>query len=167
MDLSPFEPDCGACAGLCCVIPEFAEGDRFPASKGACVACPNLDGFACGIHPERAARGYHGCISYTCHGAGQAVVRDIFQGRDWRGDDETLHGMAQVYHRLFRVQEARFMLETMAFAGLSEAREAERDQMLRAMDPGGPWTLRRLAEVERDCPRGAVDAWLTAGVPGD
>ena len=78
--------------------------------------------------------------------------------------------MAKALDDMFAVQETRFMLTTMEFAGLPPARERERKALLAALDPGGSWTAARLA-VARDAVAPAQD-WMArppsraAGAPG-
>lgn len=166
MDLSRYDAACGDCAALCCMAFAFEAGDRFPDAKPRGVPCRHLSGHRCGIYGERAARGFHGCASFTCFGAGQAVTRGLFGGRSWREDDALREPMAEAFQRLCEVQEARFLLETMAFAGLAAEKEAEREAMLAALDPGGEWSMAALDRAEAACPPGRARDWMAGIVPG-
>jgi hypothetical protein len=80
--------DCSRCAGLCCVGPAFARSADFALDKPAGVACPHLAAapgeFGCTIHDELRPRGFAGCTTYDCFGAGQHVVQDVYAGATWR-----------------------------------------------------------------------------------
>jgi hypothetical protein len=72
MDLPDRVPDCGRCAALCCVATCFDEGDDFAFDKASGDRCSYLTtGYRCSIHAARPERGFAGCVSYTCYGAGQ------------------------------------------------------------------------------------------------
>ena len=83
---SELRADCSSCAGLCCVVPAFAASADFAIDKPSGVACPNLanDDFGCTIHDRLPERGFPGCTVYDCFGAGQRVVQEHFEGREWR-----------------------------------------------------------------------------------
>ncbi|HLT10710.1 MAG TPA: pentapeptide repeat-containing protein, partial [Micromonosporaceae bacterium] len=66
--------DCSRCAGLCCVVPGFSASSEFAIDKPAGSPCPNLGpDFRCRIHDMLRARGFAGCATYDCFGAGQRV----------------------------------------------------------------------------------------------
>ena len=76
--------DCERCCGLCCVAPALVRSPEFALSKDAHAPCPNLErDFRCAIHAELTARGFSGCATYDCHGAGQHVTQVLFGGRTW------------------------------------------------------------------------------------
>jgi uncharacterized protein YjbI with pentapeptide repeats len=77
--------DCGRCSGLCCVASAFSASADFAIDKPAGVPCPNLrPDSRCGIHAELRPRGFAGCTSYDCFGAGQQVTQRSYDGQDWR-----------------------------------------------------------------------------------
>jgi uncharacterized protein YjbI with pentapeptide repeats len=77
--------DCANCAALCCVAPGFSASADFAIDKAPGQPCPHLDaGFRCSIHGQLRARGFPGCSSYDCFGAGQHVTQRTFGGTDWR-----------------------------------------------------------------------------------
>jgi uncharacterized protein YjbI with pentapeptide repeats len=77
--------DCTRCAALCCVAPAFTASADFAIDKPPGQPCPHLRGdFRCSIHGELRPRGFPGCASYDCFGAGQHVSQGTFGGRDWR-----------------------------------------------------------------------------------
>lgn len=86
--------DCQRCVGLCCVAPAFAVSADFAITKPAGHACPHLQlDFRCGIHDHLRQRGFSGCTTYDCFGAGQSVSQVRFAGSDWRGDPQTAQRM--------------------------------------------------------------------------
>lgn len=89
-----FAPDCTRCVALCCVAPAFDKGDDFAIDKPARAPCPNLDAaFACSIHSDLIEKGFHGCVTFDCLGAGQRVVQQVFEGRNWRDDPQIAQDM--------------------------------------------------------------------------
>jgi hypothetical protein len=98
--------DCGRCAGLCCVLPAFARSADFAIDKPAGRPCPNLgDGFRCRIHAQLRERGFPGCSTYDCFGAGQKVVQLSFAGGDWR-----TAGLADAFAVVRQLQELLWYL---------------------------------------------------------
>jgi hypothetical protein len=76
------QADCSRCVGLCCVLPAFVSSAEFAIDKPAGVACPNLhDDSRCGIHDQLRARGFSGCVTYDCFGAGPALTEVSPTGR--------------------------------------------------------------------------------------
>ncbi len=89
--------DCANCFGLCCVGPSFKASADFAIDKRAGTPCPNLStDFGCSIHSQLRERGFGGCTTYDCLGAGQKVAQVMFKGRDWRLAPETAERMFQV-----------------------------------------------------------------------
>lgn len=71
------EPDCARCAALCCVAPAFAASADFPIDKPAGAPCPHLQAdHRCGVHGERLALGFRGCVAFGCFGAGQRATAE-------------------------------------------------------------------------------------------
>lgn len=87
-DLGPaldLAADCSHCFALCCVVPAFARSADFAIDKPARHACPNLaPDFGCRVHSELRPRGFVGCTTYDCFGAGQHLAQVTFGGHDWR-----------------------------------------------------------------------------------
>ncbi|PWJ56317.1 Pentapeptide repeat-containing protein [Quadrisphaera granulorum] len=81
-DRSALRADCGRCAGLCCVLPAFSRSADFAFDKPAGMPCPNLRADArCRIHDELVPRGFPGCVTFDCFGAGQRAVEVVFGQR--------------------------------------------------------------------------------------
>lgn len=67
--------DCASCRALCCVGPAFVASADFALDKPAGRACPHLRGDdRCGIHDRLPERGFPGCVTFDCFGAGQRVI---------------------------------------------------------------------------------------------
>lgn len=85
--LALLRADCERCTGLCCVVPGFSKSSEFAITKPAGQPCRHLaPDFRCGIHADLRTKGFAGCTTYDCFGAGQQVVQVTFGGRDWRED---------------------------------------------------------------------------------
>ncbi|WP_245561413.1 pentapeptide repeat-containing protein [Actinomycetospora chiangmaiensis] len=97
--------DCGRCAGLCCVAPAFARSADFALSKPARTPCPHLsvgvpgEPAPCTIHAELPERGFPGCVTFDCFGAGQRVTA----WSDWRVAPDDAFGAFDVMRALHEV----------------------------------------------------------------
>jgi uncharacterized protein YjbI with pentapeptide repeats len=106
--------DCERCFALCCVVPAFFASADFAIDKPAGQPCPNLrPEFRCSVHDQLRPRGFPGCASYDCFGAGQQVAQVTFGGRDWRRAPETAAQMfpaftimRQLHELLWELNEA-------------------------------------------------------------
>lgn len=95
-------PDCARCASLCCVAPPFSRSADFPIDKAAGAPCPNLaPEHRCRIHADLRAKGYSGCASFECFGAGQRVTQHTFGGRDWRSHPELAPAIFQAFQVVY------------------------------------------------------------------
>lgn len=75
MDVAMLRADCARCAGLCCVVLAFDRSLLFALDKPAGTPCVHLGtDCRCRIHASRARRGFAGCVSYDCLGAGQRAT---------------------------------------------------------------------------------------------
>jgi uncharacterized protein YjbI with pentapeptide repeats len=94
---APRSADCSRCLALCCVGPAFAASADFAIDKPAGTPCPHLrrtrgsssaslrlPDHACGIHAHLHERGFPGCVTFDCFGAGQQVVEVTFGGASRR-----------------------------------------------------------------------------------
>ena len=146
--------DCARCAGLCCVAPGFTASAEFAISKAAGQACPNLrSDFRCGIHDQLRPRGFAGCTTFDCFGAGQQVIQVTFGGRTWRDQPELAQAqfgsfavMRQLHEMRWHVSQAVTYLrgrpEAEVPAVIAELSQA--DQALRAHAESGPEALAAL-----------------------
>ncbi len=98
--------DCARCFGLCCVALPFAASADFAANKSAGTPCANLrDDFTCAIHADLRTRGFAGCTTFDCFGAGQQVSQHTFEGRDWRTHPELADRMFAVFDVMRQLHE--------------------------------------------------------------
>lgn len=74
--------DCSKCMGLCCTALYFSKIDGFPSDKGSGEKCEYMDkSYRCEVHEKLEERGYTGCMSFDCLGAGPMVV-SLLKDRD-------------------------------------------------------------------------------------
>jgi hypothetical protein len=140
--MSDLRADCTRCMGLCCVAPGFARSADFAIDKPAGTACPNLSADdSCSIHAELRPRGFPGCTTYDCFGAGQQVTQQTYGGAvTWRSDPGAAGEMFRVFavmralhELLFYVTEAQRLTvpealhEQLAQAGADTRRLTEAD----------------------------------------
>ncbi|HEX3588839.1 MAG TPA: pentapeptide repeat-containing protein [Pseudonocardiaceae bacterium] len=131
--------NCADCFGLCCVAPAFARSADFAITKPAGTPCPNLtDGFRCSIHSELRERGFPGCTTFDCFGAGQQVSRVTFEGKDWRTHPETANRMFAAFRTMRVLHELLWHLtEAQAVDPRAELRDAiEQTERFTAYPPG-------------------------------
>lgn len=118
--------DCASCAALCCLALAFDRGESFAIDKPAGTPCPNLSRHDCGIHDRLEAEGFAGCVRYTCTGAGQRVVQELFAGQSWQDDPGLLVPMMEAFRGMRAIQERLAQLS--AARGLPLAEE-DRDAL--------------------------------------
>jgi hypothetical protein len=145
------QADCANCFGLCCVALPFARSADFAFDKPAGQPCTHLrEDFRCGIHDRLRERGFAGCTSFDCLGAGQKVSQVTFGGRDWRHDDETARRMFAVFPVVLRLHELlRHLAEALELDG------ALGDELTGAYERVDVLTRGSAAELEA-CDVGAV-----------
>ncbi len=111
--MSDLRADCAACMGLCCVAPGFARSADFAIDKPAGTPCPNLSADdSCSIHAVLRPRGFPGCTTYDCFGAGQQVTRHTYGGAaTWRSHPESAGEMFRVFAVMRALHELLFYLD--------------------------------------------------------
>jgi hypothetical protein len=161
MEPTMLTADCQRCAALCCVGLTFERGPRFALSKAAGVPCPHLSSSArCNIHPQRSARGFAGCASYDCLGAGQRVTQELFRGRSWQEQPHLLPAMLDAFRVMRQVHESIGLLRSAARLPLL-ARERQRlGELVAALQPAGGWSREALADFEQGALADDVAAFL-------
>jgi hypothetical protein len=71
------------------VVPAFYAVQGFAFDKPPHSACRHLTlENRCEIHGTLAARGFPGCVSFDCYGAGQRVTQEL-NGMSWRTSDKS------------------------------------------------------------------------------
>jgi hypothetical protein len=110
--LAELRADCAACSGLCCVATAFARSADFAFDKPAGTPCLHLaDDFGCSIHATLRPRGFPGCTTFDCFGAGQQVTGETFAGRTWRSDPHLSAEIFAVFGVLRALRELLWYLQ--------------------------------------------------------
>lgn len=162
MDDAMLRADCQRCAGLCCVALAFDRSSLFAFDKQAGEPCRHLQvNFRCGIHSALALRGFAGCATYDCAGAGQRVTQEVFGGRSWRHAPELLRPMLEAFRALRTVHESILLLRQAGHLQLSPRQSHVLSRMLLALQPADGWSLRSLMAFERGPLPGQIAAFLT------
>ncbi|WMT39858.1 pentapeptide repeat-containing protein [Paenibacillus sp. D2_2] len=106
------QSDCEQCFGLCCVALPYAKSADFAFSKADGVPCRNLGpDHRCSIHKHLREKGFRGCVTYECFGAGQHVSQEIFKGRDWKVNPELSKEMYGVFPVVQQLHEMLYYLD--------------------------------------------------------
>ena len=157
---------------MCCVAPGFRRSADFALDKPPGTPCPHLgDDFRCSIHQELRPRGFPGCATYDCFGAGQRVTREVYAGATWldppRGRDEVFEVFEVVrglHELLWYLSEAAELTEGTLRQDLAEA--------VRATEAMAGGTAKTLSGLDLDRHRDRVvpllrraSAAARAGVP--
>lgn len=131
--------DCSQCAALCCLAHAIDKSPLFAMDKPAGIGCPNLSTTAsCKIHDALSDKGFQGCINYTCHGAGQRVTQEIFQGKSWQSDPSLTLPMINAFLTLRRVHELVLMLQSALKLPLSAEQIETCQAMIADLSPNAP-----------------------------
>jgi uncharacterized protein YjbI with pentapeptide repeats len=129
--------DCANCFALCCVALRYNASTDFALTKPAGTPCVNLaTDDRCTIHAELRPRGFAGCVTYDCQGAGQKVSQVSLGGRHWRTDPKSARWMIVVFpvvrqlHEIlaYLVEAAELPADDVLHAGI-EGLSAEVDQL--------------------------------------
>lgn len=133
--------DCPRCFALCCVFPAPARSADFAIDKPARHACPNLaTDFGCAIHSELRPRGFAGCTTYDCFGAGQHVAQVTFGGHDWRESPAIARSMFDAFPVMRALHELLWYL-------------TEAETLCRPSPPSAPSLRNDVTAVLRDVER--------------
>ncbi|MBA9084951.1 hypothetical protein FHR92_001413 [Fontibacillus solani] len=109
---SRLQSDCEACFGICCVALPYAKSADFAMDKEGGNPCRNLcTDHRCSIHEQLIEKGFHGCVSYECFGAGQHVSQEIYKGKDWREHPELSQEMFSVFPIVQQLHEMLYYLD--------------------------------------------------------
>ncbi|WP_397538235.1 pentapeptide repeat-containing protein [Rummeliibacillus pycnus] len=115
--------DCTNCFGLCCIALPYTKSADFPFNKDGGEPCRNLcSDNRCNTHDQLREKGFRGCVSYQCFGAGQHVSQTIYNGEDWRNNSERANEMfavfplvQQLHEMLWYLNQALSLKETQSF----------------------------------------------------
>ncbi|WP_079529659.1 pentapeptide repeat-containing protein [Halobacillus hunanensis] len=104
--------DCENCFGLCCVALPYVKSADFPTKKDGGEPCQHLcANHLCSIHDQLREKGFRGCVSYECFGAGQHVSQNIYKGHEWRGEPERAKEMFAVFPIVQQLHEMLWYLK--------------------------------------------------------
>lgn len=110
--LNDLKSDCQNCFGLCCVALPFGKSADFPFDKDGGVPCRNLcTNNLCSMHDQLREKGFRGCVSYECFGAGQHVSQSLYKGKDWRDDEKRAEEMFAVFPLVQQLHEMLWYLK--------------------------------------------------------
>lgn len=140
----------------------FDKGEDFALDKPALHPCPNLSGHRCRVHDRLAAAGFPGCARYDCLGAGQRVVVEVFQGRDWQQDATLRRPMAEAFAALRRVHAGLELILAAEGLPLPPALADERAALRDAFHPAEGWTPGTLAAFAASGLEGRLKTFLAA-----
>lgn len=94
------------------MAPPFDAAQGFGYDKPAAEPCRHLQpDHRCAIHTELVSRGFPGCASFDCYGAGQHVTQQLFAGRSWRESPELAARMFSAYARQRALHEMQAMTQ--------------------------------------------------------
>ncbi|TYB83560.1 hypothetical protein [Maritimibacter fusiformis] len=156
-----FAPDCGVCAALCCLALSFDAGEDFAIDKPAGLPCPNLEAdFGCALYDRLADAGFAGCTRYDCHGAGQRVVQEVFDGANWRDQPALAEPMIAAFAAMRKVHEGLELLLAAGRLDLPDDLEEEREALIEAHAPEGGWDEATLARFLADGTPARLAAFL-------
>lgn len=104
--------DCKNCFGLCCVALPYRKSADFTFNKDSGDPCRNLcSNNLCAIHDRLREKGFRGCVSYECFGAGQHVSQSTYNGKDWRENAEHAEEMFAVFPLVQQLHEMLWYLK--------------------------------------------------------
>lgn len=141
---------CADCAGLCCVMLAFDKGEDFALDKAAQSPCPNLaPDFTCAIHAGLAEAGFSGCQRYDCLGAGQRVVQEVFNGKDWRRFPELLPAIADAFATMRQLHRDLELLLAARALPLNDSLKATLTALLAEATPPNGFTQTSLTDFAK------------------
>ncbi|WP_308465530.1 pentapeptide repeat-containing protein [Rathayibacter soli] len=156
--------DCSQCVGLCCVALAYAKSADFGYDKPAGEPCVNLqDDFRCGIHPNLRERGFKGCTTFDCFGAGQKVTQTTFGGRNWRDAAETRGPMFAVFPVMRQLHEMLWYLEAARAAPQAAPLYDELDRVRTATELLTTGSAESILALDVAAHRQSVNAVLARG----
>jgi len=105
------QSDCTNCFALCCVALPFGQSSDFPFNKEGGAPCSNLqEAYTCKVHSELRGKGFKGCTTYECFGAGQKVSQFTFEGISWREHQQLAEEMFAVFPIMQQLHEMLYYL---------------------------------------------------------
>ena len=161
MDKADLRADCSRCAALCCVALAFDRSEKFAIDKASGEICRHLrTDNGCRIHAEREERGFAGCVTYDCHGAGQRVTHEVFKGRTWRDDDTLLLPMTDAFNAMKRVHDQLLLLTEAGRLALDDQERKDLHALTSELSPPSGWTPESLTSFNTSNMEQRVRAFL-------
>lgn len=153
--------DCGQCFALCCTAFGFSRSTDFAADKAPGTPCRHLGvDFECGIHDSLPARGYRGCVTFDCFGAGQVVSQRLSGGISWRERPDSARSMFAAFAIVKQLHEMLWYL----FEAQERSYDADAIDSARALattiTEHTSGDLRALSSIDLERLHGAVRAVL-------
>ncbi|MFV2037996.1 MAG: hypothetical protein ACC646_10455 [Paracoccaceae bacterium] len=140
---------------------QLERGDDFAIDKPAAQPCVHLDaGHRCVIHDRLAARGFRGCVRFSCNGAGQRVTQEVFAGVSWRDQPELTGAMIRAFGAMRQVHEQLVLLRAASGLPLCAADRQALVALEQDLSPPGGWSKTRLAAFEKSDTVARVAAFL-------
>jgi hypothetical protein len=162
MDDAMLRADCGRCSAFCCVALAFDRSEQFAYDKACDEACRHLTrSFECRIHTALSQKGFGGCASYDCFGAGQRV-HDFYGGRSWRDNPDDAKEMFEMFRLLRKVHELIAVLRAARKLPLSELELVHRQRFEDSLLPVEGWTIETLRVFEDDAVRHEIGEFLAS-----
>lgn len=139
----------------------FEKSESFGIDKNAGEVCPYLTAAdRCGIFAQREDRGFKGCITYDCYGAGQRVTQEVFEGRSWRDDPALKAPMGEALSVMRRIHELLLLLQSAKQFPLTGSEKAELVKWEQKLIPETAWTQAGLRAFPLDATTRGVKAFL-------
>ena len=95
-------------------------------------------------------KGFKGCITYDCYGAGQRVTRDVFNGKSWKDDPGLTEPMGEALSVLRRIHEQLVLLDWAGNLPLSQDECSHLEKFRALLNPEQDWTQERLKNFPVD-----------------
>jgi hypothetical protein len=129
--------DCSACVGLCCIEPAFVASADFAISKAPRTPCPHLSGdFRCSIHDRLPERGFRGCATFDCFGAGQRLVRQLGAVEPGQRMFDAFPSLRGLQELLWHLREAHRLAPSPGLRDRAEQLHIEVDRLAAAASGG-------------------------------
>lgn len=169
-EVSPFPDltaDCTKCAALCCAAYPFDDDEDFAIAKQVDTPCPNLSDscFDCTIHDDLIKRGFRGCVTYSCAGAGQRVTQELFDGETWRDDPDLLSHMTYALRVVRPIHEALLLLKEAQRLPIPQSAQNQCKALMSALCPDNPKSIHDFEEPEVQDALADVPAYLQSLAP--
>lgn len=161
------QEDCTKCAALCCAAYPFDDDEDFAIAKPVDTPCPNLSKacFDCTIHDDLTKRGFRGCVTYSCAGAGQRVTQELFDGETWRDDPDLLSHMTYALRVVRPIHEALLLLQEALRLPVPESTKRRGQALMASLCPRDAKSVHDFEEHDVQDALADVPAYLQSLAP--